>query len=172
MGIRRVVTGHDNTGKAVIQFDDNASNVQKPTSTIQSTLLWVTDTAPASNDGDKDATDQEIGIPPPPNGSIFRVVEFGPEDDNSRTEEAIHLSSEGANQDQNARHPGMHKTHSIDYAIIMNGEIDMLVDEDEVHLKAGDVVVQRGNNHAWVNRGKEPCSIAFVLIDATPYNLD
>ena len=62
----------------------------------------------------------------------------------------------------------MHKTHSIDYAIIMSGEIDMLVDDDEVHVKAGDVVVQRGNNHAWVNRGTKPCKIAFVLIDSDP----
>ncbi len=60
----------------------------------------------------------------------------------------------------------MHRTRSVDYAIVMSGEIDMLVDEDEVHLKAGDVVVQRGTNHAWANRGTENCSIAFVLIDA------
>jgi len=169
---RRVVAGHDHKGKAIIQFDGEASNVHQPTSNIQTTLLWITDSIPANNHGNEDTANQKVGIPPPPSGSIFRVVEFGPEDDNSRTEESIHLSSEGANQDQNARHPGMHRTHSIDYAIIMNGEIDMLVDDDEVHLKAGDVVVQRGNNHAWVNRGKEPCSIAFVLIDATPYNLD
>ena len=60
----------------------------------------------------------------------------------------------------------MHETRSVDYGIVISGEIDMLVDEDEVHLKAGDVIVQRGTNHAWANRGTEPCRIAFVLIDA------
>ncbi len=168
MGIRRVVAGNDETGKAVIQFDSDASNVKQPTSSITTTLLWVTDTSPANNEGSEDTADQEIGIPPPPNGSIFRIVEFGPEGSKGRSDEAKYLSSVGAQQDESARHPGMHKTNSIDYAIIMSGEIDMLVDEDEVHVKAGDVVVQRGNNHAWANRGTEPCRIAFILIDSDP----
>jgi uncharacterized cupin superfamily protein len=63
------------------------------------------------------------------------------------------------------RHPMMHRTRSLDYAIIMSGEIDMLLDDGEVHLKAGDVVVQQATNHAWVNRGKEVCRIAFILMD-------
>ncbi len=64
------------------------------------------------------------------------------------------------------RHPMMHRTRTVDYAIIMSGEIDMLLDDSEVHLKAGDLVVQQGTNHAWVNRGKTTCRIAFVLVDA------
>jgi quercetin dioxygenase-like cupin family protein len=64
------------------------------------------------------------------------------------------------------RHPAMHRTRTVDYAIVMAGEIDMLLDDSEIHLKAGDVLVQQGTNHAWVNRGTEPCRIAFVLIDA------
>ena len=64
------------------------------------------------------------------------------------------------------RHPAMHATKSIDYALVLAGEIDMLLDDSEVHLNTGDVIVQRGTNHAWVNRGDEPCCIAFVLIDA------
>ena len=168
MGIRRIVAGHDKTGKAIIQFDSEASNVHKPTSSIETTLLWVTDKTPVNNESCADTADQEIGIPPPPNGSIFRVVEFGPESSEGGPDEREYLSSVGATQHEGARHPGMHKTHSIDYAIIMSGEIDMLVDDDEVHVKAGDVVVQRGNNHAWVNRGTKPCKIAFVLIDSDP----
>ena len=168
MGIRRVVAGHDENGKAIILSDGDAANVQQQTSTIESTLLWVTDSAPASNSGTTDTADQEIGIPPPPNGSIFRIVEFAPEGKDGANEELEYLASVGAEQHEGARHPGMHKTHSIDYAIIMSGEVDMFVDEDEVHLKAGDVVVQRGNSHAWVNRGTEPCRIAFILIDAVP----
>jgi len=74
----------------------------------------------------------------------------------------------GAEQPEGARHPGMHKTNSIDYALIMEGEIDMLMDDTEVHLQAGDVVVQRGTVHAWANRGSAPCKIAFILIDAVP----
>mgnify|MGYP006426489847 CR=1 FL=1 len=168
MGTRRIVAGNDENGKAVIQFDSEAANVRNPTSTIESTLLWVTDSAPANNAGNEDAADQAIGIPPPSNGSIFRIVEFGPEGGAATTDEQEYLASVGAEQHEGARHPGMHKTNSIDYAIIMSGEIDMLVDEDEVHVKAGDVVVQRGNNHAWANRGSEPCRIAFILIDADP----
>jgi mannose-6-phosphate isomerase-like protein (cupin superfamily) len=168
MSTRRIVAGNDENGKAVIQFDSDATNVKTPTSTIESTLLWVTDSSPANNTGNADAADQQIGIPPPPNGSIFRIVEFGPERSEGASDEAKYLSSVGAEQHEDARHPGMHKTNSIDYAIIMSGEIDMFVDEDEVHVKAGDVVVQRGNNHAWVNRGTEPCRIAFILIDSDP----
>jgi hypothetical protein len=78
MGIRRVVAGHDEKGKAIILFDGDAPNVRQPTKEITSTLLWVTEETPASNEGDADTTDRTIGIPPPPNGSIFRIVEFAP----------------------------------------------------------------------------------------------
>ncbi len=64
------------------------------------------------------------------------------------------------------RHPMMHRTRSLDYAIVMSGEIDMLMDEGEVHVKAGDVIVQQATNHAWVNRGTQPCRIAFILMDS------
>ena len=168
MGIRRIVAGNDKNGRAIIQFDSDAKNVKQPTSSITSTLLWTTDTSPANNEGNEDAANRDIGIPPPPNGSIFRIVEFGPEGSEGPSDEAKYLASVGAEQHDDARHPGMHKTNSIDYAIVMSGEIDMLVDDDEVHVKAGDVVIQRGNNHAWANRGTEPCSIAFILIDSDP----
>ncbi|MBT3992315.1 MAG: cupin domain-containing protein [Rhodospirillaceae bacterium] len=168
MGTRRVVAGHDESGKAVIQFDGDAPSVAKPTNTIEITNLWITDQTPASNSGDEDPANQKIGIPPPPNGSIFRIVEFGPEGAEGAEDEREHLAASGADQQAEARHPGMHKTHSIDYAIIMTGEIYLLVDEAETLVRAGDVVVQRGNNHAWANRGTEACRIAFILIDAEP----
>ena len=79
MGIRRIVAGNDKNGRAIIQFDGDAKNVRQPTSSITSTLLWATDTSPANNEGNEDAANRDIGIPPPPNGSIFRIVEFGPE---------------------------------------------------------------------------------------------
>ena len=168
MGIRRVVAGINKTGKAVIQYDADATNVTQATNNIKTTLLWVTDQAPTNNEGNEDSANQEIGIPPPPMGSIFRIVEFTPEGSDGGSDEYKYLSSVRAEENECARHPGMHKTNSIDYAIIMSGEIDMLVDDDEVHLKAGDVIVQRGNNHAWANRGTNPYSIKFILIDSDP----
>ncbi len=168
MGTRRVVAGHDEDGKAVILYDGEATNIRTPTKEITSTLLWVTDDTPADNDGTEDAADRQIGIPPPETGSIFRIVEFAPEGSQGDAEGAAYIGGAGAIQQEGRRHPGMHITNSIDYAVIMSGEIYMMVDEDEVLLEAGDVVVQRGNNHAWSNRGTEPCRIAFVLIGAHP----
>ena len=107
---------------------------------------------------------------PPEKGSTFRVVEFEPED----PEVMKTLDGKTAFADmgaaaaivEDARHPFMHRTNSVDYAVILSGEITMLLDDDDVHLQAGDVVVQRGTNHAWANRGTEPCRIAFILVDA------
>ena len=100
---------------------------------------------------------------------MFRIVEFPPE-----TAEVGSLDPSTMHQDSATapptrlppRHPAMHRTRTIDYAIVMAGEIDMLLDDSEIHLKAGDVLVQQGTNHAWVNRGTEPCRIAFILVDA------
>ena len=170
MGIRRVVTGHDDNGKAVVIFDGDAPNVKNPTSGIESTLFWVNNATPADNSGSEDAGNADVPIAPGPGGAIFRVGEFGPEGDGAESEDELDYLSKagGAEQPEGARHPGMHKTNSIDYALIMEGEIDMLMDDTEVHLQAGDVVVQRGTVHAWANRGSAPCKIAFILIDAVP----
>ena len=141
---RRVVTGHDASGKAVVLFDGPAPNVKlREASGLTSTLLWVTDESPADISGADDRAAREIGIAPPANGTIFRIVDFPPT---------------GAGL--------MHRTRSIDYAVVLEGEIDMLLDDSEVHLRAGDVLVQKGTHHAWVNRRSESCRIAFVLVDA------
>ena len=110
----------------------------------------------------------EVGIPPPNGGSIFRVVEFQPEGSMAASDntESEGLTNMGATTPDGARHPGMHRTESIDYAVIMSGEIDMNLDGGSAHLKQGDVLVQRGTIHNWVNNGTEPCVIAFILIDA------
>ena len=168
--IPRLVTTHDKTGKAVLLFDGMASNrvVRKGTG-IAASLLWVTDSSPARFSGLRDQAAVKIGVAPPPNGTIFRIVDFPPV-----TDDATHVDHEqftkGLGLSQGAgsppRHPFMHRTRSVDYAIVLAGEIDMLLDDSEVHLEAGDVVVQQGTNHAWVNRGSAPCRIAFVLIDA------
>jgi mannose-6-phosphate isomerase-like protein (cupin superfamily) len=170
--IRRVVTGHDDKGKAVVLMDGEAAKVRfREVSGTTSTLLWVTDSTPANISGAEDAADRDIGVAPPPEGSIFRIVEFPPEKQVGKAlsqEEMIKemgLAVPGGTGVK-PRHPAMHRTESIDYGIVLSGEIDMLLDDSEVHLRAGDVVVQRGTNHAWVNRGNDPCRIAFILIGA------
>ncbi len=165
---RRVVTGHDASGKAVVLFDGPAPNAKLRKATgLTSTLLWVTDASPADNSGSGDSADRDIGVAPPPRGSIFRVVDFPPAAEVGAVDNTAMLREMGIEKGQGgARHATMHRTRSIDYAVVISGEIDMLLDDSEVHLTAGDVLVQRGTNHAWENRRKEVCRIAFVLIDA------
>ena len=174
---RRVVTGHNAQGRTVFISDGPAPALydRGPGATAV-TELWETQGTPASNAGNDDPTvGRPQRLPPPKNGSKFRVVEYPPD---SKRVAAIHASSSA--QDANAksegyvrdvankRHPGFHKTDTIDYAIVLSGEIYALMDEGEVLLKAGDVLIQRGTNHAWSNRTEQPCCIAFVLIDAEP----
>jgi mannose-6-phosphate isomerase-like protein (cupin superfamily) len=161
---RRVVTGHRN-GKGTVLFDGPAPNRKlRQASGLVSTLLWVTDESPADISGSADRAEREIGVPPPPRGSLFRMVEFPPAG-KAMSREAV-LKEMGLAGQSASAHPGMHKTRSVDYAVVIEGEIDMVLDEGEVHLAAGDVLVQQGTNHAWVNRGERPCRIAFVLLDA------
>jgi mannose-6-phosphate isomerase-like protein (cupin superfamily) len=176
--IRRVVTIRDAEGKAVVGIDGPAGNVRvrQASGGLVSTLLWVTDETPADIYGRADRADREIGVAPPARGSAFRIVDFPTTADSASLDSAAVIremgisrggtNAGGENSGDKTRHPLMHRTRSIDYAIVISGEIDMLLDDTEVHLRAGDVVVQQGTNHAWVNRGRENCRIAFVLIDA------
>ena len=142
--IRRVVTGHDDQGRAKVLIDEQTKNVLSLRPGAQSSVIWSTEGFPLSNDGDADPSGKKIGTTID-NGTVFRIVSFGP----------------GVT-------PRNHRTNSIDYAVIMSGEIDMELDIGSVHLKAGDVLVQRGTVHNWVNKGSEPCVIAFMLISAKP----
>lgn len=167
--VRRVVTGHDRTGKAVVLIDGTAPNVKvrEAQGGIVSTLLWATDESPADISGASDRADRSMGVAPPERGSVFRVVDFPPVATLGRVDNAAVLREMGLDPDKaSARSAFMHRTKSIDYAIVISGEIDMLLDDSEVHLEAGDMLVQQGTNHAWENRGSEVCRIAFVLIDA------
>jgi mannose-6-phosphate isomerase-like protein (cupin superfamily) len=169
--VRRVVTTVDKNDKAVVLFDGaNPHKKVRPTTNTVMRMLWVTDQAPADLCGTGDRAAIDIGIMPPRGGSVFRIVEFPPETAESRNlaPDAMHRSLGDAAPKRGLppRHPAMHRTRTVDYAIVMAGEIDMLLDDSEIHLKAGDVLVQQGTNHAWVNRGSEPCRIAFILIDA------
>lgn len=169
-GIRRVVTAHDGDGKAVVIFDGLATNARvRQHGGIRSTLVWTTGETPARESAD-DRGAVQIGVAPPARGSAFRIVDFPPYREEGLEGTAV-LAEMGLHAPAGRRpprHPLMHATDSVDYAIVLEGEIDMLLDEGEIHLRAGDVLVQQRTNHAWVNRGDRPCRIAFVLIGAEP----
>src|SRR5258708_4087642 len=159
---RRVVTGHDAKGRAVVLIDGAAQNVKLRKATgLVSTLLWVTEGASADLSGNADRASREIGVAPPPRGSIFRVVDFPPAADFGAVDNAAMLREMGIAAGRgDSRHASMHRTKTIDYAVVISGEIDMLLDDSEVHLEAGDVLVQRGANPGWVNRGRATCRVA------------
>jgi len=142
--IRRVVTGHDEQGRAKVLIDETTTNVGSPRPGAEFSVIWTTEGFPISNEGSADPSHKKIGTTID-KGTVFRVVSFGP-----------------------GVAPRNHRTDSIDYAVVIAGEIDMELDIGSVHLKAGDVLVQRGTIHNWVNKGTEPCVIAFTLISATP----
>src|SRR5258707_5965185 len=160
---RRVVTGHDAKGRAVVLIDGAAPNAKLRKATgLVSTLLWVTDESPPQLSGGTDKADREIGVAPPPRGSIFRVVDFPPAADFGSVDNAAMLREMGIGAGQgDARHASMHRTASLDYAVVISGEIDMLLDESEVHLEAGDALGERGAEHAWVERRERNVRIAF-----------
>ena len=170
--VRRVVTGKDATGKAIAIFDGPATGIHRRAELgITNTLLWTTDSTPPNLKSEEDAATRKVGIAPPPGGTIFRIVEFAPQKEITADYETrlqiikgLGLAPEGPSR-EHPRDPGMHRTRTIDYAVVLSGEIDMLLDDSEVHLTAGDVLVQRGTNHAWVNRGNTPCQVAFILVD-------
>jgi hypothetical protein len=173
--IRRIVTGHDADGRAVTLFDSEVPPVQRSRGGNGVANLWVTSEFPIGVDGTSDAASTPVGVPPPANGTIFRIVDFPPAAPDSAPAPVDHekillaMGIDPATQGY-TRHKNTHRTRSIDYAIVLDGEIDMLMDDSELHVKAGDVLVQQGTNHAWVNNSGRVCRIAFVLIDAkTPY---
>jgi mannose-6-phosphate isomerase-like protein (cupin superfamily) len=171
--IRRVVTGHNAQGKSVILTDAPSPHVLTipGVPTFGMTNLWVTDAAPADNAGTRDGAARPVVLEPPASGTIFRVVEFPPDSTLGGFDRKTAFESMGAGHAMDrdaARHPGMHKTATVDYAIVLSGEIWALMDEGETLLKTGDVLVQRGTNHAWSNRGAVPCLVAFILVSARP----
>ena len=168
--VRRVVTKIDASGKAVVMFD-GAVQLKSFRSPNPAGEMWVTDKSLPDFNWSADRASTKVGLVPPKNGTIFRIVDFVPLSPEMEKKMDINLMMKVVGDHAPAkglppRHPMMHRTRSLDYAIIMSGEIDMLMDEGEVHLKAGDVVVQQATNHAWVNRGGKPCRVAFILMDS------
>jgi quercetin dioxygenase-like cupin family protein len=148
LNIRRVVTGHDAQGRARVLIDETVKNVSSQRPGALYSVVWSSEGFPVSNNGDVDPSGKKIGTTIP-NGTVFRIVSFGP-----------------------GVAPRNHRTDSIDYAVVISGEIDMDLDGTTVHLKAGDVLVQRGTIHNWINKGTMPCVIAFTLVSAKPVIAD
>ena len=152
---RRVVTGHDAQGKSVVLSDGMPPNVRDKGTGVDFLEIWNTVGAPASLEANEtEPTDGPLNVPPPRIGSKIRLNDFYPG----------HIRKLPPRAD--GRHPMMHRTRSVDYGIVLEGEIFMILDEQEVLLRAGDVVVQRGTDHAWENRSDRVCRMAFILIGA------
>ncbi|HYS58628.1 MAG TPA: cupin domain-containing protein [Burkholderiales bacterium] len=138
---------------------------------LQLTELWETRSAPADNSGARDAAEHERRIAPVGGGTVFRIIEYPPDSVRLKTLAPDsffpEMGAQAADKAQR-RHAGMHKTNTVDYAIVLSGEIYAVLDESEVLLRAGDCLVQRGTRHAWSNRTEKPCVIAFVLVAAKP----
>jgi hypothetical protein len=170
--IRRVVTGHDAVGRSVFLQDGAPPPRGSGRSGVTVTDLWKTHATPASNAGAAEAIGDDFALYPPAGGSVFRIIEYPPDHIRLQTlDPARHYAEMGAPDAADRgtpRHPGFHKTDTIDYCIVLAGEIWALMDEGEVRLEAGDVLVQRGTNHAWSNRTEVPALVAFVLIPAAP----
>ncbi len=168
---RRIIVDHDANGKAIVTQDGPAPNVKLRQATgITSTVLWVTDSSPPDISSAEDMSLRDVGVSPPASGNILRIVDFPPVSEMKGVDNAAMLKEMGLSADSHggaaSRSAFMHRTKSIDYAIVLEGEIDMLMDDTEVHLNTGDVLIQKATNHAWVNNSKANCRIAFVLIDA------
>lgn len=176
-GVRRVVTTHDAQGRSKVGFDSVVEPYKHEplkSSGVRQFVLWVTDSSPADISGNEDAADRKVGIPPPPTGTIMRIVEFPPatpEVDKLPLDHMEKILGEANRKThQPSRHPFMHCTNTIDYIFVLSGEIDMLLDEGDVRLRQGDVLIQRGTNHSWVNRGTDVCRLGIIVMDAkAPY---
>jgi quercetin dioxygenase-like cupin family protein len=149
--MRRIVTGHDENEVAKVVIDDVPANTRRSASGTSSTLIWCTDRTPADisiGENIEDMGARKIGTPPPANGTRFAVLEFAP-----------------------GSVSPLHRTETIDYVVVISGELEMDLDDSTIRLRAGDVLVQRGTNHSWRNPTDTPARAAFVLVDAAPLGI-
>ena len=170
--IRRIVTGDDVNGVSRIVDDAPASSIRTVTGRpgYRAVNVWRTEETPASIFA-SDSTAGHSGILPPPDGTILRIIDFPPEPgDPKKLKDMLAATfggiySDAAHDGREGKHPGMHRTETVDYAIVLEGEIWAVMDQGETLMRAGDVLIQRGTNHAWANRSGRTARIAFVLID-------
>lgn len=174
---RRIVTGHDAQGRAVILEDAPPPRSQRIGGPHGPWFfeVWNTRETPAHIDAASgEPAEEGIQLAPPENGTRIRVLEVPPEDPSiaqlTPEEARAHFAEVGAadassHQGGGSKHAFMHRTETIDYGIVLEGEITLIMDEGETVARAGDIIIQRGTNHGWANRGSVPCRIAFILID-------
>jgi len=170
--IRRIVTADDAEGRSHVVQDGPSPAVREVPERpgYRVTNVWRTLDSPAPI-GAADSIAEHVGISPPPRGTVVRIIDFPPEAaDPQERRRALHatfssLYGDAAHDKAHQAHPGMHRTRSVDYAIVIEGEIVAILDKEETVMRAGDILIQRGTNHAWANRSAAPCRIAFILID-------
>lgn len=172
--VRRIVTGHDEMGNAIVTHDGPAPSIHTNPKRVGFYLtdLWHTDAMPAPVNNDPDTTSRPLQLEPPQNGTVVRIIEFGPEGEwlqKLASDDAKSVfGSMGTNKASTYKvgtHPLMHRTETVDYAVVLEGEIYLVLDKEERLMKQGDFLVERGTNHAWSNRSGKPCKMLFVLID-------
>jgi mannose-6-phosphate isomerase-like protein (cupin superfamily) len=173
--IHRVVTGHDPDGKAVVASDGPLPTVVELTA-IPGTVfheVWATAGAPASVDNGADPTTGPLKLPPPKRGTRIRFVDIPPDTAEYLAKGAARMKdafeqigdAKASTVKAGSPHPLMHRTESVDYGVVIEGEMTLVLDGSEVPLRPGSVVVQRGTSHAWANRSGRPCRMLFVLVD-------
>jgi len=170
--MRRVITGHDNDGKSIVVLDGPpACSIGEDVGGLFE--LWNTDGNPINTKDRIDRADSEIILSPPRNGSKFRYFQINPTPEGvpmgvmqDMAAEAFKKIGASHHRVDTAKHPAMHKTNTIDYIILLKGDVTLILDQEEVDIKPHDVVVQRGTNHAWVNNGNEPALLIAILIDS------
>jgi hypothetical protein len=175
--IRRIVTGHDAGGKAIIQEDGPPTRIQRIGGAQGPVFyeVWNTRETPARIDRSSGEPHEDgISLAPPKRGTRIRVLDIAPDDASLTSmtpqQARAHFAEVGASDASShtgtgSRHAFMHRTETIDYGIMLQGELTLILDQGETVIRAGDIVVQRGTNHGWANRSGRPCRIAFVLID-------
>ncbi|WP_077035456.1 cupin domain-containing protein [Pelomonas sp. KK5] len=173
--IHRVVTGHDAQGRAVVASDGSLPTVVEIAAIPGTTFheVWATSATPAPVDNDEDPTLGPLSLPPPPNGTRIRFVDIPPDTPEFLAQGAATMheafsqigDAAASTVQASSPHPLMHRTDTVDYGVVIDGELTLVLDNGEVQLKPGSVVVQRGTNHAWANRSGQPCRMLFVLVD-------
>ena len=175
--IHRVVTGHDEKGKAIVSWQGSLPTVVEIAAVPGMVFheVWATDGSPAPVNNGIDPTLMPLRLLPPNSGTRVRFVDFPPErpdalvrgSQNSKDAFAQIGDVAALSLKADSPHPLMHRTETVDYGIVIEGEITLVLDDSEVLLRPGSVVVQRGTNHAWANRSGRPCRMLFVLVDGT-----
>ena len=174
---RRIVTGHNAQGKAIIQEDGPVARYQRVGGESGPMFheVWNTTATPAPIDAASGEPPEDgLKLAPPRHGTRIRVLDIPPDGDRlndvTPEEARAHFAEVGAvdassHSSEGSRHAHMHRTETIDYGIVLEGELVLIMDEGETVCRAGDIIVQRGTNHGWANRTERNCRIAFILID-------